>query len=88
MQHFPCPFCGLRNEREFHFAAEAGKLRPDTTGEVSADDWSSYQYDQRNEKGVTREVWLHLPCSEMFILERDSVTMEVLGTQSLRKDAE
>ena len=86
MQQFPCPFCGLRDEGEFHFAGEAGKLRPDTTGTVSDAEWSSYLYDQKNPKGPTREVWVHLPCQEYFVMERDSVTMDVLGHQQLRKD--
>ncbi len=85
MQLFPCPFCGLRSEGEFHFAAEAGKTRPVTTRDVNAEEWAAYLFDQKNEKGATREVWTHLPCAEMFIMSRDSVTMEVLGTQTLRK---
>lgn len=87
MQLFPCPFCGPRDEREFHFAAEAGKARPDTTGEVSAEDWADYLNTQRNEKGRVREVWMHLTCSELFAMERDSVTMEVLSSAPLREDA-
>lgn len=51
MQVFPCPFCGDRNETEFHFAGELGKLRPDTTKDVSDAEWASYLYTQRNEKG-------------------------------------
>ena len=84
MQLFPCPFCGPRDEREFHFAGEAGKIRPDTRQEVSAEDWAHYLNDQRNEKGRVREVWIHLTCSELFLMERDSVTMRVLSSQSLR----
>ena len=87
MQLFPCPFCGLRDEREFHFAGEAGKLRPDTMRDVSDADWAAYLYDQRNEMGPVREVWMHLTCSELFLMERDSVTMAVTGSRSLREDA-
>ena len=84
MQIFPCPFCGPRDEREFHFAGEAGKTRPDTTMPVSNADWAAYLYAQRNQKGAVREVWMHLPCAEMFVLERDSLTMDVLGATALR----
>lgn len=86
MQLFPCPFCGLRDEREFHFLAEAGKLRPDTTGKISDKDWATYLHMHRNDKGTVREVWMHTTCADVFILERDSVTMEVLGSEALRKD--
>lgn len=89
MQQFPCPFCGLRDETEFHFAAEAGKVRPDTAGaDISPEAWAKYLYFQRNPKGATREIWMHTTCREFFILERDTVTMEVTGVQALREDEE
>ena len=86
MQRFPCPFCGLRPETEFYFAGETGKTRPETTGAVSETEWQQYLYAQRNEKGPVREVWMHSTCQELFIMERDSATMDVLRTQSLRKE--
>ena len=86
MQIFTCPFCGPRDEREFHFAGEAGKRRPDTTGPISDADWASYVHTQRNDMGRAREVWRHLTCHELFIMERDTVSMDVLATIPLRKD--
>lgn len=88
MQIFTCPFCGPRDEREFHFVAEAGKTRPDTTQDISDADWATYLHAQRNEKGRVREVWTHMTCAEMFLMERDSLTMEVLATRPLRKAAQ
>ena len=87
MQIFPCPFCGDRNETEFHFAGELGNVRPDTTGDISAAEWSTYLFTQRNEKGAVHEVWMHTPCAELFVLERDSVSMEVTGSRALRETA-
>ena len=84
MQIFPCPFCGPRNETEFHFAGELGKVRPTMTQDVSAEDWATYLHAQRNEKGPVREVWMHLTCAELFVMERDSVTMDVLSARALR----
>ena len=86
MQLFPCPFCGERDEREFHFVAEAGKTRPDTTTKISDTDWAAYLHMHRNDKGHVREVWMHTTCAEVFLMERDSVTMDVLGTEQLRRD--
>ena len=86
MQQFPCPFCGLRNEQEFHFVGEAGKTRPDTASKVSPPDWADYLYTQKNAMGEVREVWMHSPCAEIFIMRRDSVSMAVLGVEQLRKD--
>lgn len=87
MQLIPCPFCGLRDEREFLFIAEAGKNRPDTTQDISAEDWARYLHAIRNDKGHVREVWMHLTCGELFVLERDSVTMDILRSIPLRKEA-
>lgn len=87
MQLFPCPFCGLRNEREFHFDGEAGKTRPDTTQTVSDEDWATYLYTQRNDFGPAREIWTHTTCREMFVMERDTRTMQVLNVIPLRKSA-
>lgn len=98
MQLFPCPFCGDRDEREFLFAGEPGKIRPDTArprrapGEdlgppaVPAADWAAYLHARRNARGPVAEVWMHLPCAELFVMERDSVGMQVLGARSLRGD--
>ena len=86
MQIFPCPFCGPRDEREFHFLGEAGTTRPDTTGEVSDSEWARYLHARRNVRGPAREIWRHIPCAEVFVMERDTVTMHVLGVTSLRGD--
>jgi len=85
MQLFPCPFCGPRDEREFHFLAEAGKVRPDTSKDISDKEWATYLHTQRNEKGHVREVWMHTSCAELFLLERDSVSMDVIDSHPLRK---
>ncbi|SDD42131.1 sarcosine oxidase subunit delta [Ruegeria marina] len=83
MQHFPCPFCGLRNETEFHFAVEAGHSRPEPAERVSDAEWAAYLYANKSPKGESREVWLHLSCGEYFILSRDTVTRAVLGSVTL-----
>ncbi|WP_158970560.1 sarcosine oxidase subunit delta [Chachezhania sediminis] len=86
MQRFTCPFCGLRDEREFSFAGESGKTRPDTAAEVSDADWSAYLFTGTNPRGRTDEIWVHTPCQEYFRMIRDTVTMEVLETVPLRRD--
>ena len=83
MQLFPCPFCGTRDESEFHFAVEAGKPRPEPADNVSDEEWANYLYLYKAPKGEAREIWLHLTCGEYFILERDTQTREVLGCEAL-----
>ena len=85
MQLLPCPFCGIRDEREFYYAGEMGKIRPDTMNAVSDEQWAAYLYAKRNSKGVNQEVWMHLSCSEVFALERDTNSMQVLGSTTLRR---
>lgn len=84
MQLFSCPFCGQRDETEFHFAAEAGKTRPEPAAEVSAESWSDYLYGKSNPKGRAREIWQHVACGEFFLMERDTLTHEVAGSRALR----
>ncbi|MEM7521007.1 MAG: sarcosine oxidase subunit delta [Pseudomonadota bacterium] len=84
MQIFTCPFCGARNETEFRFIGELGKVRPDTTGEISDTEWAHYLFTQRNEMGAVQEVWMHTPCAELFVMERDSVSMDVTATRAFR----
>ncbi|MEM7376203.1 MAG: sarcosine oxidase subunit delta [Pseudomonadota bacterium] len=83
MQRFHCPFCGERDETEFHFGAEAGRHRPEPAETVDADAWYHYLHAQSAPRGPAREVWVHLTCGEFFLMERDTVSREVLGSSAL-----
>jgi sarcosine oxidase, subunit delta len=84
MQIFSCPFCGKRPETEFHYGGEAGNLRPQRAGdEVAAQSWASYLYFRANPKGTSREIWAHTACGELFVMERDTVTHEVVASAAL-----
>ncbi|MBN9255500.1 MULTISPECIES: sarcosine oxidase subunit delta [unclassified Mesorhizobium] len=82
MQLFPCPFCGPRDETEFHYGGDAGNARPDGA-DVPIERWANYLHMRGNPKGVAREVWVHMNCSEFFVMERDTVTHEVLSSTAL-----
>jgi sarcosine oxidase subunit delta len=71
MQILPCPFCGPRDEIEFHYVGEP-KARPEPAASVSDDEWAEYLWFNDNLKGDAREIWLHLTCMEMFTLRRDT----------------
>ena len=83
MQRFSCPFCGSRNETEFHFVVETGHTRPEPAERVSDEEWAKYLYMHKAVKGRSKEIWLHLTCGEYFILHRDTVTREVLESEAL-----
>lgn len=82
MQIFICPFCGPREESEFHYGGEAGNTRPDGA-DVPARRWATYLYMRANPKGATREVWVHMTCGEFFVMERDSVNHRVTASRAL-----
>ncbi len=86
MQLFSCPFCGERDETEFQFAGEAGKIRPEPAPEISDEDWSRYLHRNENPRGATSEIWVHQTCGEYFVMERDTVSHVISATRSLRKD--
>ncbi|MDQ2067911.1 sarcosine oxidase subunit delta [Xinfangfangia sp. CPCC 101601] len=81
MQLFTCPFCGPRGESEFHFGGDAGNIRPE--GDVSAEVWTDYLYFKNNSRGAARQIWMHLACREVFLMERDTVTHEVISSEAL-----
>ena len=82
MQLLPCPFCGPRDEAEFHYGGEAGNARPDGA-DVPADRWANYLHMRGNPKGATREIWVHLTCGEFFVMERNTVSHAVAGSSAL-----
>lgn len=86
MQLFPCPFCGLRSENEFHFGGDFGNQRPEGQA-VTAAEWSSYLHLRNNPKGGADEVWIHLTCGELFRMERDTVTHTVSASYALSAEA-
>ena len=82
MQIFSCPFCGPRDEVEFHYVGEP-KPRPEPTGAVSDVEWSDYLWLNANPKGLAREIWLHLTCMEMFAMTRDTATNAFVASEAL-----
>ena len=87
MQIFSCPFCGPRDETEFHYRGETGIPRPEGA-DVSEEAWAGYLYMRRNPRGETSEIWHHLTCGEFFAMTRDSVTHEVVDVRPLASGEE
>lgn len=84
MQRFPCQFCGLRPETEFHYLSEAGAARPEPSGNVSAANWSAYLHIDANPRGAAREMWIHLACGTLTVIGRDTATGEVFSAADPR----
>ena len=76
-----CPHCGKRDRREFTYRGDAlALLRPDPGAEAAA--WDDYLHNRDNPSGLTRELWYHDPCGTWAVVERDTVTHHVAGSQA------
>lgn len=82
MQLFPCPFCGPRSESEFHFMGDDGNARPAGL-DVPAQAWAEYLGFRNNPMGDAAEVWMHLPCGEVFRMDRNTVDHRILSATAL-----
>jgi len=77
MLYIPCPYCGLRNETEFHYGAEAGVAYPDPNT-LTDREWANYLHIRANPKGWLAERWVHFAgCGRWFNLWRNTVTHEI-----------
>ncbi len=80
-----CPFCGPRDETEFHFGGEAGKTRPEPAAEVSGGPWAATSTDREPERPDRARSGCHFACGEFFAMERDTLSMTVVAVESLRE---
>jgi sarcosine oxidase subunit delta len=77
MLYIPCPHCGLRNETEFHYGAEAGVTYPDPYA-LTDREWAKYLHIRANPKGWLAERWVHFAgCGRWFNLWRNTLTHEI-----------
>jgi sarcosine oxidase subunit delta len=72
-----CPYCGPRDSREFTYKGDATRLRPDDD-----DKMFDYVYLRDNPKGLHRDYWLHQPCRNWLVVERNTATHEVTSVKA------
>ena len=78
MMLIPCPFCGPRDEAEFHCADESHIARPKPFRDVPEEDWAHYLFYRENPKGIVAERWHHrFGCGLWFNIARDTRTHEI-----------
>ena len=76
-----CPYCGERDESEFHYGGEAHIVRPLDPDALSEREWGDYLFFRKNPKGLHRELWLHAAgCRQYFNAVRDTVTYKIYST--------
>ncbi|WP_330350795.1 sarcosine oxidase subunit delta family protein [Streptomyces sp. NBC_00582] len=75
----PCPWCGPRDEAEFHYGGQAHVPYPENPAELSDEEWARYLFFRDNPKGPFAERWSHSAgCRRWFNAVRDTSTNEIL----------
>lgn len=78
MKTLICPRNGRRNISEFICGGEV-KDQPDPHA-CRDEEWADFVFLCDNHMGVVREWWCHAPTNYWFIVERDTVTEEIVKT--------
>jgi sarcosine oxidase subunit delta len=75
MQLIECPWCGFREETEFHYGGQAHVPYPDDPSSLSDEEWAQYVFFRANPKGLFAERWNHgAGCRRWFNAVRDTVS--------------
>ncbi len=75
-----CPWCGAREEPEFHYGGQAHLARPKDPAALSDEEWAAYVFPRDNPKGVFAERWSHAAgCRRWFNVLRDTVSHRILA---------
>ena len=83
-----CPWCGPRDEVEFHYGGQAGVAYPADPDALDDGAWAQYLFFRDNPKGPFAERWVHSAgCRRWFDVVRDTVTHEFLERPAGAADA-
>jgi len=79
MQLINCPWCGPREEAEFHYGGQAHVPYPDNPAELDDETWARYVFFRDNPKGPFAERWVHSAgCRRWFNAVRDTQTHQLI----------
>jgi len=82
MMLIPCPWCGPRNETEFHYGGQAGVPYPADPSALSDEEWGRFLFVRANPKGLFHERWCHTAgCRRWFGVVRDTVSHEIRSAE-------
>ena len=75
MQLIACPWCGPREETEFHYGGQAHVAYPADPHALTDEEWAHYVFFRSNPKGLFAERWSHhAGCRRWFNAVRDTAT--------------
>ena len=79
-----CPWCGDRDETEFHYGGQAHIARPKEPDALTDEEWADFLFMRDNPKGEFAERWMHSAgCRRWFNVRRNTVTHEILAVYRL-----
>jgi sarcosine oxidase subunit delta len=79
VQLISCPWCGAREEAEFHYGGQAHVSYPEDSTSLSDAEWAQYVFFRDNPKGPFAERWVHSAgCRRWFNAVRDTTTHQML----------
>lgn len=80
MQLITCPWCGDREEIEFHYGGQAHVAYPADPDALSDEQWAQFVFFRDNPKGPFAERWNHSTgCRRWFNAVRDTRTYRFLA---------
>lgn len=80
MLQLTCPWCGPRDETEYHYGGEAHVAYPEDPAALSDEEWAQYLFYRENPQGPFAERWAHAGgCRRWFNAVRDTTTYDVLA---------
>lgn len=78
MQLITCPWCGPREEVEFHYGGQAHVDYPVEPADLSDREWGEYLFFRDNPKGLFAERWVHSTgCRRWFNAVRDTTSYRI-----------
>jgi sarcosine oxidase subunit delta len=88
MQLITCPWCGAREETEFHYGGQAHVAYPLDPAALTDTEWAQYVFFRDNPKGLFNERWVHSAgCRRWFNALRDTAGHEVVAVYRLDEAA-
>jgi heterotetrameric sarcosine oxidase delta subunit len=78
MMLITCPWCGPREETEFHYGGEARVAYPSDPFALTDSEWADFVFGRPNPRGPFAERWSHSAgCRRWFDVVRDTVTHDI-----------
>jgi sarcosine oxidase subunit alpha len=82
-----CPWCGPRDEIEFHYGGQAHVAYPADPDALTDEEWADFLFMRDNPKGEFAERWMHAAgCRRWFNAIRNTATNELLATYRIGED--